>query len=138
MLIRGLIGGPAIAIQLWKELIHRLTGLSREASLPATMLAALILARALHRHPASPTRHLAKVVRPRRPSLSAPVMTGAVLRHTLRSVAGEHVNDTPYAGTMIGLGLTVPALSAVAALAALPVYFALAVLRAFSRALRAA
>lgn len=128
------IGATYIAVQMWKELLHRLTGTRRDASLPATILAGGILAGALHRHPASPTRHLAKIVRPARPSLEDSIMPAAGVRYALRSVGGDYVKDTPYAGTMIAVGLTAPALRLTAALMALPIHLAraaLAVLRAW-------
>jgi hypothetical protein len=132
-MLTRLIGVTYIAVLMWKELLHRLTGTRREASLPTTILAGGILAGALHRHPASPTRHLAKVARPARPSLADSIMLAAGARYALRSVGGEQVRDTPYAGTMIAIGLTAPALRLMAALMAVPIFVARAA-RAFVRA----
>src|SRR5262245_18956630 len=100
MLLGRLIGGTYIAVQSWKELSHRLTGTRRDASLPTTILAAGILAGALHRHPASPTRHMAKVARPAPPALADSMMAAAGVRYALRGVGGEPVTDAPYAGSM--------------------------------------
>ena len=135
-MVRLVVGGTAVALQVWKELIHRIMGTSREASLPTTILAGGILAGALHRHPASPTRLVAKVVRPARPSFADSVMLAAGVRYALRSVGGDHVKDTPFAGTMIAVGLTTPALRLMAMLVTVPIYLARSVLRAFARALR--
>jgi hypothetical protein len=65
------------------------------------------------------------------------MMAAAGVRYALRSVGGDHVKDTPFAGTMIAAGLAAPVLGVMAALAAMPIYLSRAVLRAFARGLRA-
>ena len=110
---------------LMKEAVHRITGLPWSASFLATTFALGVLADALRRTAAP----LLKVFRPGWPSFASTAMFTAVVRYALRGIGGSHVSDTPFAGTMIALGLCGPGLR----LVALPVHLFRAAVAAVDR-----
>jgi len=95
------VGDAYIAWRLFKEVLHRTTGLPRDASLLATLFTVGVLANAFRRL-ASP---VLRVFRPKRPSLADALIAGAVLREVPGSIAGERARGTPFAGAMILFGL---------------------------------
>ena len=104
------LGDATVAYLLLKEGFRRTTGVTY---LPGIVIVIGALMRELRRI-AAPA--LGKA-RPRRPSAATTMIGVAVARESLRSIAGDPARETPYAGTMIGLGLLAPAVRRVAALA---------------------
>jgi hypothetical protein len=94
------------AYLLLKEGLHRLTGMSRDASLGTTLFTSGMVLSAGARLTAPLRRAL------RRPSLPSPAtvaMSAAGVRHVARSIGGEPLRDTPYAAAIIASGMVLPA-----------------------------
>jgi hypothetical protein len=87
--------------RLFKETVHRVTGVPRDASFITTMFALGVLAGAL-RKVAAP---LLKLARPTAPSFASTVMAGAVVREIPGGIGGVHTRGRPFAGTMIAISL---------------------------------
>jgi hypothetical protein len=71
------------------------------------------------------------------PSLADLMWPAAGARYALRSVGGDHVRDVSFAGTLIALALTAPALRLTAALVAVPIHLSRTALAVVKRAWRA-
>jgi hypothetical protein len=102
-----IIRATYIAYRCFKELLHRLTGMDREARVAETLFTAGLVAGAAGPVVAPVTRALR-----RRPSLPSPASRGmgfAVLRHAAHGIGGEPLRETPYAGAIIALAMARPA-----------------------------
>ncbi len=98
-----------LAYCLLRELNHRLTGVSRQASPVTTFFVTGVLLSA-----ASPVLRPFRRMRPQRPSLLAAGTLVAVGRHLTSVVGGEPLRDTPHANSLIALGFVAPALELIA------------------------
>lgn len=129
--VRMLVGDAYIATRLFKEALHRITGIPRDASFLTTLFTIGVLANALGRVAARALR----VFRPRRPSLASTMMAGAVLREIPGSAVGVRARVRPLDGTLIAISLVAPAAPSVRRIV-VPVLRLPAVLAAFFRGYR--
>ena len=116
---------------VFKEAVHRLTGIDREASLAATGFTAGVLATAVLTI-ASPILRALRPPRPRRPSLATCIMGASTVRYGARSIAGDQPGATPFGDAIIVSALATPAFR----LVALPVQIVRAALTGVARAWR--
>ena len=102
-----------IAYCMLRELNHRLTGVSREASPATTMFVTGVLAGAL-RSAMPPVPRPFTRLRAVRPSLPAACAALATGRYITSTVAGEPLRETPHANLAIALGFVRPVLGVMA------------------------
>jgi hypothetical protein len=98
---RMLVGDSYIAARLLKDVLHRTTGISRDASFLTTVFTIGVLANALRRIAAPALR----VLKPRRPSGADTMIAVAVLREIPGSIAGVQARGEPFVGTIIALSI---------------------------------
>jgi hypothetical protein len=84
----------------FREALHRVTGIDREASLLTTVFTAGVLANALVGL-AAPLTRVFRSGRPRSPSLAEAAAGMGVGRFAIRSVAGEELRETPVGDAII-------------------------------------
>jgi hypothetical protein len=99
-----------IAYLLLKEVFRRTAGVT---SFFGILIAIGALERELRRIAAPALRR----ARPRRPSFASTMIAIAMLRESFRSIAGDPLSNSPYAGRTIALGLLAPAVRRIAGLA---------------------
>lgn len=125
------VQGIYIAYRLLKEMLHRVTGIRRDASLPTVVFASGMLAAAFG-PVVAPVLRLFR--RPSHPSFASTMMGAAVARYAARSIGGDKVEDTPFAGAIIAGSAVAPMLH----LLAVPVQMLRSAWGAFVRALERA
>ena len=125
------IGATYIAYRLFKEALHRVTGIDREASFATTVFAAGVLATPFLAAAASMLRAL-RPPRLRHPSAANSMMGVSLVRYAARSIGGEPLREAPFADVLIASSLLAPAFQVIL----LPVHMVRAVVAGVARAWR--